>query len=845
MNSTCRPRNRRRLAAVAALSVAALVAGASAAPAASVRAIDNYRQGGNPLSGPGRDAPGLAVHPADPSHLVSVHAEVLSRNCEHRVSRDGGRTWTGGSLRAPAGFPAQPCTGDDSSGNMDAGVAFGTGQQVYTAFTSPRDGQDVALVARSQDGGDSFEVGVPALSSPATGLATTGFARYPKIAVERRVEGDRIYLAGTTALLTRSDDGGRTWSRPLIANTPGSTAAEATQPAVDAEGVVYLAWRTNNPQGGNTIVLARSEDLGASWTRSNVASVPSGGSNFPRLAVDPTSEAVYVVYGRNPPPPEAPASAPTPGISARDHFIPKDADVMVASSADGGRTFEAPVRVNDDLVGNGVAQRHPNISVSRTGRLDVVWHDRRHALEAPTDAHRGNGDARLGDTYMSFSTDGGRSFAANRRVTDRSINNDLGLDYKCCSYWTYGPVSVPIGDDQLLVSWSDTREGDVDTESQQIYLAPVDLNAAASLPVRRVEAAGDALAAAASTLAYPAGAEAVLADGGFANSPRTEVVIVDPADEGLALAATVLARGRLGTVLPSGPDGLSPEVRAEVRRLGPVGAVLLGDEAAVPTQVAEQLAADGVPADRTSRIAGKTAPETAALVARALVPADEEPAFDAAVVINPESAESGAAAALAATFRYPVLLVGRDTVPADTKKALADFGAAETFLIGDEQAISPAVAAQVPSPRRLSGDGAAGTSEATLQEALRRGAPSNIVYVADAARPFEAALLAPAVARAGGLMLLTSGADAEAAEQTLSRLGLRDRVDRLVVLRVAASSAAPPAAVSPPRSAPPAGSAQTGASLPATGSGGAPLAAVLAVGIALLFRRALRSPGSY
>lgn len=321
------------------------------------------------------------------------------------------------------------------------------------------------------------------------------------------------------------------------------------------------------------------------------------------------------------------------------------------------------------------------------------------------------------------------------------------------------------------------------------------LNASGPLPVQRVRAACDAMAAAVSRLGYPAGAESVLAGTtGFANRPTTEVVIVNPADGGLTLAASVLARSRLGTVLPAGPRGLSPVVRAEFRRPGPVGAVLIGGESAVPDIVRAQLAADGVPLERVSRISGSSAADIAANVARAM---DRRPevrggiglpsiggtsAFDAVVVINPQAPESAAASALAASFRLPVLLVSRDAVPMETRAALTFFDVRRTLVIGGTSAVSYAVATQLPGAVRLAGVGATGTSEATLRESLQRGGPANIVYVADAARPMDAAVLGAAVARAGGLMLLTPGADAGAAERQVTRLGLRDRVDRLVVL---------------------------------------------------------------
>ncbi|MCA1711663.1 MAG: glycoside hydrolase [Actinobacteria bacterium] len=712
---------------------------------------------------------------------------LSTKTCEFFVSKDAGRTWKRGALAAPDGYPERPCAGGVSSGDIDGGVVFGSGQNVYVTFAAKKvsDGSNHILVARSTDGGTTF----------ATAVETPGTARYPKIAVQRRANGDRLYVAGSNVLVTRSDDAGQSWQPLSTPYASGASVAEATQPAVDSAGTVYIGWRE-----GTNVKIGRSIDAGATWSQSQVDVLTSGGSNFPRLAVGPRPGTVYMTYGENPPA-KSSGAAPAGTVVARDHFIPKDADVMVTASTDGGRTWSGrPTRVNDDIVGNGIAQRHPNISVAPDGRIDVVWHDRRHGVGSPKDVHTGNGEARLGDTYYSFSTDGGNSFAPNRRVTDRSINVDLGLDYKCCTYWTYGPVSVPIGKDHVLVAWPDTREGNVDSESQQIYL-------------------GDA-----------------------------QVVVVDPADTGLALVASVLARAGLGTVLTTGPTGLSAPVLAEVRRLGPVGAVLLGSGRAVPESVRQQLVAAGVPSGAISRIEGGSSPETAAKAASSLDRRSQQDkvnvpvvhpaarAFDAAVIVNPAAPESAAAAALAATFRFPVLLVDRDTVPDATARALKDLAIPATYVIGGPQAVSAAVVNKLPSPTRLGGVGAADTSESTLKEALRLGAPSNVVYAANAARPLDGSLLGAAVARSGGLLLLTPGSDPVQARAQLGRLGLLSRLDHLVV--VGTSAASRRGAGPGPRDRETGPPAAVPGQLPATGGLGWALPALLLLGASLGVRRA-------
>src|SRR5262249_15123806 len=53
-------------------------------------------------------------------------------------------------------------------------------------------------------------------------------------------------------------------------------------------------------------------------------------------------------------------------------------DVMFARSIDGGQTWSAPKRVNDDSTTNGAYQWFGTMSVAPNGRIDAVWNDTRN-----------------------------------------------------------------------------------------------------------------------------------------------------------------------------------------------------------------------------------------------------------------------------------------------------------------------------------------------------------------------------------------------------------------------------------------------------------------------------------
>ena len=94
--------------------------------------------------------------------------------------------------------------------------------------------------------------------------------------------------------------------------------------------------------------------------------------------------------------------------------FPTGSDVMFVRSTNGGQTFSAPRRINDDPVNHAKWHWFGTLSVAPNGRIDAVWLDTRNAAN--------NTNSQL---FYSYSLDGGSTWSPNVAISD-SFNPYLG-----------------------------------------------------------------------------------------------------------------------------------------------------------------------------------------------------------------------------------------------------------------------------------------------------------------------------------------------------------------------------------------------------------------------------------
>jgi hypothetical protein len=163
-------------------------------------------------------------------------------------------------------------------------------------------------------------------------------------------------------------------------------------------GNLYVSWdRGEDDEGTRRILLVRSTDNGETWSRPRMISATGSYATWQHGAVGPEGELSLVWSDR-------PA-----GMSGRE--------IAIASSHDGGESFDAPRRVARIRSGAMVKDfpramtGWPSVAVdsrASRGRLFVVWADDM------------NGDV---DVFATTSDDEGRSWTAPARVNDDPIGN--------------------------------------------------------------------------------------------------------------------------------------------------------------------------------------------------------------------------------------------------------------------------------------------------------------------------------------------------------------------------------------------------------------------------------------
>jgi hypothetical protein len=177
------------------------------------------------------------------------------------------------SESGPGGFTGpEVFVPDDLNNNLGGAVALGSDTVVFTHFSTSTPGGRLPLWAiRSFDGGHSFE-----RTLIRRGVVPWGF---PALAVDvsESAYGKRLYAAwleaaaegGLDLMLASSDDEGATWSSPVVVNSEQAPVFRGRPfVAVNGDGVVGVTWNDRRNAGAelcSDVYFAASLDGGANF----------------------------------------------------------------------------------------------------------------------------------------------------------------------------------------------------------------------------------------------------------------------------------------------------------------------------------------------------------------------------------------------------------------------------------------------------------------------------------------------------------------------------------------------------------------------------------------------------
>ncbi len=324
------------------------------------------------------------------------------------VSIDGGNNW----------FGSDTCTASPISDHGgDPGPGVGPDGTLYMSYLPGS--YNSIKAAYSSDYGATWSAGAVLQSGSMdknhTAVDNTPGSPYLGNAY---VTWSDFSQSAPSATVSYSTNGGVNWSAFQHINTSASGHyTQGVNGAVGPDGTIYVAWQNPvaaDPFTGDFVGLGKSTDGGATWTYNNniydcngirgSLNFPGGSqirvNDFPWMAIDITS---------------GPRNGWMYIVTAEKNLAPagSDADVVMHVSSDGGTTWSAGIRVNQDAPNNGQYQYMPAVCVGEDGAVNVVYYDTRNSEPV-------SGLPDSAQVYVSRSTDGGVTFE-DFQVSDHSF----------------------------------------------------------------------------------------------------------------------------------------------------------------------------------------------------------------------------------------------------------------------------------------------------------------------------------------------------------------------------------------------------------------------------------------
>ncbi len=413
------------------------------------------------------NSPTLVTNPRRRGNLaVASRVDTPFFACSLHVSFDGGKRWSDTAIPAPRGEEAK-CFAPDVTFTGD-----GTLHLSFVTLKGKGNVPHAVWVASSSDGGRT-------LSTP---KRVHGPLTFQVRVVADPANRRRLYmtwlqglevaplkfpLTGNPIQVVRSDDGGKTWTKPRQVSPGGRERVITPVPAVGPRGELYVLYVDvgndmldynggHNGRGGPPfpgryqLVLARSLDRGKTWAES---------------VVDRELRPIHRFVVFFPPSPSLAVAADGRIYAAfHDQRPAGGADVMLWTLATGERSrWQGPRRVNDTPAGERSWQYLPKLSLAPDGRLDVLYYDRR------SDPKRNV----MNQVSLQSSSDHGKTFSRAIPLASRAFDSRIGFGAKEGLPDLGSRLGLVSVERYALGLWTDTRSGTPATQKQDLAAVAV------------------------------------------------------------------------------------------------------------------------------------------------------------------------------------------------------------------------------------------------------------------------------------------------------------------------------------------------------------------------------------
>lgn len=370
------------------------------------------------------------------------------------VTTNGGVTWTGTDILPSFTFQTSdpgPCIDKNGTIIMTTLNTNGTVRMYSSYSTNNGTTWSTALMISSASADKNFAASDDAPSSPYYGRSYAVWSNFA--------------LGSPPIVIAHTTNGAQTWSAVRQINTPPSGHfSQGCDILTGPNGEVYVSWAAPISSGSLTedfAGFAKSTNGGINWVvtenaydMNGIRSTSFNGWNirvngFTRIGVDRSGGArngwIYIVASEKS---LAPAGS--------------DADVIMHRSSDGGATWSAGIRVNQDPLNNGKVQFFPAIRVDEQGGVNIVYYDNRDYPSVGDSCH----------TYMSRSTDGGTTWT-DMKVSDHAwkVKGEGGLPGYMGDY-----IGITSGNNKVWPFWFDDKTGTMQAWTCAVSLDPVGID---------------------------------------------------------------------------------------------------------------------------------------------------------------------------------------------------------------------------------------------------------------------------------------------------------------------------------------------------------------------------------